>query len=185
MPRIPDKCQVEHCTAEVVSAHPWRKNGPFDERPHCKRGHMQTKDRYPWPHPTPITDAGQSLKNAIACHSRDWSTHPRDAWIFGIVCGWDGDSDSDCFSSLQKEHGWIDEAVVRLKRLHVQFNERFPRFWEPREPDQAAESEVPFKETEAWGMYEADELLDSGLITEDEAEALRAAARILTRVAKG
>lgn len=30
----------------------------------------------------------ESLESCVACHSRDWSVHHRDAWLWGIICGW-------------------------------------------------------------------------------------------------
>ena len=58
-----------------------------------------------------------SLATAIACHSRDWSTDHRDAWIWGIVCGWDEYSLRD----LVKQHKWTPETVARLKRLRSEY----------------------------------------------------------------
>ena len=59
----------------------------------------------------------ESLETAIACHSRDWSTHHRDAWIWGIVCGWDEAS----MIELREQHHWDDKTVDRLKHLHAKF----------------------------------------------------------------
>lgn len=70
------------------------------------------------------TDPFESLKTAISCHSRDWSTHARDAWIYGIVLGWD----DEAIAELRARHGWDDDAVTRLRQLH----ETFERSADPR-----------------------------------------------------
>jgi hypothetical protein len=59
----------------------------------------------------------ESLENCVAHHVRDWSLNKRDAWIFGIVCGWDDES----FEELVERHKWTPEAVERLKKLHANF----------------------------------------------------------------
>lgn len=59
----------------------------------------------------------ESLKNCVSTHVRDWSTNKRDAWIYGIVCGWD----DDCFEELMAIHKWTPEKVARLKNLHEIF----------------------------------------------------------------
>jgi len=58
----------------------------------------------------------ESLDSAIALHVRDWGAHRRDAWIYGIVCGW-----YDALDEVGDQHGWDDEAKARLKRLHEAF----------------------------------------------------------------
>lgn len=59
----------------------------------------------------------ESLETAIACHSRDWAAHRRDAWIYGIVCGWDADSCAE----LERKFMWGPEETERLKWLHESF----------------------------------------------------------------
>jgi hypothetical protein len=57
-----------------------------------------------------------SLETTIATHSRDWSSGEKDAWVYGIVCGW-----GNAISDVQEMHGWSDETVARLKRLRAEF----------------------------------------------------------------
>ena len=69
------------------------------------------------PHPKQTECPFASLGMAVACHSRDWSLRGRDAWIWGIVCGWDDESLGD----IQDRLLWSDESVARLKRLRSEF----------------------------------------------------------------
>jgi len=62
------------------------------------------------------SDAAQSLKSCMAFDPRDWALGERDAWIWGIVHGWD-----DALSEVAYSHGWDEEATVRLVNLHQQF----------------------------------------------------------------
>ncbi|MDP1527706.1 MAG: hypothetical protein Q8M20_18030 [Rhodocyclaceae bacterium] len=56
----------------------------------------------------------ESIKTCMATSSKDWSLYERDAWIWGIVFGWDDESLVD----LSKRHKWRNVDVDRLKRLH-------------------------------------------------------------------
>ena len=64
-----------------------------------------------------------------------------------------------------------DNELAVLKRVNVQVDM-------PQPP------ELPTA-TEAWGMFEADALLASNFINEEEHKILRAAAAILARIAGG
>jgi hypothetical protein len=59
----------------------------------------------------------ESLRYAVAFSSMDWSTEKRNAWIYGIICGWD----NDCFAEFNKKFGWSRETFDRLTRLHERF----------------------------------------------------------------
>jgi hypothetical protein len=69
--------------------------------------------------PPATTNPLKSLAFAVALHSRDWALHHRDAWIWGIVQGWDEDS----LRELARQHRWEPETVERLKLLHRRFIE--------------------------------------------------------------
>lgn len=56
----------------------------------------------------------ESLSRTMAFSSRDWSINREDAWMYGIVCGWDSES----LAELKQRHGWTDDQVARLDRLH-------------------------------------------------------------------
>jgi len=66
-------------------------------------------------HPEP-NNIHDSLLNCVAFCSRDWSQNKRDAWIYGIVCGWE-----DAIEDVAQDHNWTPEAVKRLEMLHEQF----------------------------------------------------------------
>lgn len=59
-----------------------------------------------------------SIGTAIALHPRDWSSNHRDAWIYGIVLGWS----NEAYLELKEKHGWSDETIERLKKLHTEFS---------------------------------------------------------------
>lgn len=59
----------------------------------------------------------ESLYDTVVFHSRDWSMHKRDAWIWGIVIGWDKES----LEELKIEFRWPNETIERLKRLHKKY----------------------------------------------------------------
>lgn len=58
-----------------------------------------------------------SLHNAITSSAKVYALTSHDAWIYGIIVGWD---DSD-FVQLQEMHKWSDTTVARLKRLHEKY----------------------------------------------------------------
>ena len=90
--------------------------------------------KYPWPHPKPITDAGESLRVAMVTDSRDWSIDKRDAWLYGIIVGWKSEEGKeegeDPLAELALKHNWTPETIDRLKMLHEQFQEKFPEYWD-------------------------------------------------------
>ncbi len=54
-----------------------------------------------------------SLIATITSDARDWSNNERDAWIYGIVVGWD-----DALPEIVKKFGWDNIDVIRLKKFH-------------------------------------------------------------------
>lgn len=75
-----------------------------------------------------FSDAMQSLRNTIVFDSKDYSASRRDAWVYGIVVGWDGPS----MRSLKTKFSWDDADVSRLRKLRAAWraqerkNERKP-----------------------------------------------------------
>lgn len=59
----------------------------------------------------------ESLHFVIACSSRDWSKTRDDAWLYGIICGWDDNS----IAELAPRWEWSEDDVARLKRLHARY----------------------------------------------------------------
>lgn len=77
-----------------------------------------------------LEDLGEalcSLGAAVTFHPADWAQHSRDAWIYGIVNGWDDPDrqpdEPDTMAELQERHGWSDDDVRRLRRYHRAFRE--------------------------------------------------------------
>lgn len=62
-------------------------------------------------------DPKTSLRTTIVLDSRDWGALSRDAWIYGIVIGWDRES----LDELQERFQWSTETRARLIRLHRAF----------------------------------------------------------------
>ncbi len=56
----------------------------------------------------------ESLHVIMATDARDWSLGRRDAWMYGVVCGWPRSS----LKKLAARHKWEPEEVERLARLH-------------------------------------------------------------------
>lgn len=59
-----------------------------------------------------------SLECTMAFATKDWSEDKNDAWLWGIICGWDEES----LEELQDKFGWSTESVERLSMLHDKFN---------------------------------------------------------------
>jgi hypothetical protein len=55
-----------------------------------------------------------SLHTVMATDVRDWASNRNDAWLYGIVCGWD----KAALKELRAKHGWSRKATKRLKYLH-------------------------------------------------------------------
>ena len=108
---------------------------------------------YPWPHPTPITCPGESLRVALATDARDWSLDRRDAWLWGIINGW---PDCDAMREVAKRHGWDHVTVERLRTLHRKFNAAFPQPW--RKGRSRLTLQEALQEAEALSWESADSL---------------------------
>lgn len=63
----------------------------------------------------PIENPLEALQKAIAFSSRDWATEKRDAWVYGIILGWD----DNCYPEFNRKFGWDKETFERVQRLHV------------------------------------------------------------------
>jgi hypothetical protein len=60
----------------------------------------------------------EAIDSTLALAPKDWSIDKNDAWIYGIVAGWDDDS----LNELKARFRWSDETVLRLKELHEACN---------------------------------------------------------------
>ncbi len=59
----------------------------------------------------------EAIHSALVKTSEDLSLKKRDAWIYGIVCGWDDPS----YQELAPLHNWTTEDIERNKRLHTAY----------------------------------------------------------------
>ena len=75
---------------------------------------------------TTTADALSALRLALTTDSRDWSLSRGDAWIYGILVGWDCEEDHDheldfceggALWSVAERHGWTGASVSQLKDL--------------------------------------------------------------------
>lgn len=62
-------------------------------------------------------EAFESIDKCLAFSSRDHGLYRGDAWVYGIVCGWEH-GDSKAMDEMAARHGWDAESVARLRRLH-------------------------------------------------------------------
>lgn len=89
-------------------------------------GHTLTGDRIVMAHAIPFTSAEtdpfEAIRTLLATDSRDWSDDRGDAWLWGIVMGWD-DEDPECSAMelVAAKHGWDEQTVARLRVLHERF----------------------------------------------------------------
>lgn len=73
------------------------------------------------------TNPFDSLLGTLTGSSRDQSLDRRDAWLYGIVVGWDAAS----LAELAPKHGWTLQDVERLQLLHQAFAEHAARAQTP------------------------------------------------------
>jgi hypothetical protein len=57
------------------------------------------------------------LEELLGFDSRDWSLNSKDAWMYGIICGW-----GDAIEDVAKKHSWTNDQVDQLKDLHFKWN---------------------------------------------------------------
>ena len=90
-----------------------------------------------------------SLHNIVVCDSRDWSLRHRDAWLYGIICGWDdeaGDAepDEDAMTCVAGKHGWKKDDIARLRRLRKRYRQL--EKLEPEEIDRLRNEQATIRE---------------------------------------
>jgi hypothetical protein len=71
-----------------------------------------------------VREALASLHRTMAHDPRDWALDERDAWLWGIVCGWECEEQHDhdvicgrdnALRQVAARHRWPNEAIDRLK----------------------------------------------------------------------
>ena len=60
----------------------------------------------------------ESIRTAMAMSPKDWSLNHRDAWIYGIVLGWDDAS----LVEVSRLHQWDYNTISRLVMLRKKFD---------------------------------------------------------------
>ena len=74
--------------------------------------------------PAGPTNALQALRESYTLSSRNMSESKFDAWIYGIIVGWDDAS----YRELQPKHGWTDDQVLYNKLLHENYKQAWIEF---------------------------------------------------------
>jgi hypothetical protein len=59
-----------------------------------------------------FSEIADSLKTSIATDPRDWSRDDCDAWLYGVIVGWDG-----ALPEVAAGHGWSSETLERLRAM--------------------------------------------------------------------
>jgi hypothetical protein len=67
--------------------------------------------------PPLLIAALESLHTTMVTCSRDWAATKSDAWLYGLVAGWDECSWDD----IRDKHGWSTDVLERLAELHDAF----------------------------------------------------------------
>jgi len=84
-----------------------------------------------------LADALEAVQRAIATDSRDWGQARGDAWLWGVLVGWDCEEShdhemsSDCEGAMLDEvatqHGWTAAQRSRIKELRRAIREAAAR----------------------------------------------------------
>lgn len=59
----------------------------------------------------------QALTMSICNSSKDFAEHKFDAYLYGIIVGWD----DDAYEVLKGQHGWSDDVIKYQKLLHQNY----------------------------------------------------------------
>lgn len=74
------------------------------------------------------------LGNTLAADPRDWGLDRRDAWLYGVILGWDCEEcpdgqhddlcdDGEAMRIVAERHQWSEEDVARLRARRAVFKE--------------------------------------------------------------
>ena len=61
-----------------------------------------------------------SLHSLLVFSSRDAGANEEDAWLYGIIVGWE-DEDGSAMNELREKFRWDDQTVLELRSLHTEF----------------------------------------------------------------
>lgn len=62
-----------------------------------------------------------ALNRAFVTNARDWGANRTEAWLWGIVVGWDNDGDDGSIAELAARFGWNRAAVAQLRAERAGF----------------------------------------------------------------
>ncbi|MYS16126.1 hypothetical protein [Streptomyces sp. SID4982] len=74
--------------------------------------------------PGDLADVLEWLRSAVVSSGRDYAYNSSDAWIFGVLVGWECEESHEhgptckaetLLSTLAKTHGWREDYVARLR----------------------------------------------------------------------
>jgi hypothetical protein len=77
-----------------------------------------------WRRRAVLREALSRCGSMMATDPRDWAVEHRDAWLYGLFCGWDCEDDHThddvcgdgaAMREIAARHGWADETVARLR----------------------------------------------------------------------
>jgi hypothetical protein len=77
------------------------------------------------------------LRQHVAMSSADWSQSKSDAWIYGVIVGWDLKPEDDpkfdgsAMPDIARRHNLTNEQVAELRRLHDEFEALLSREQQP------------------------------------------------------
>jgi hypothetical protein len=67
------------------------------------------------PEHTDLAEALTSAYRIVTADPRDWTANRHDAFLYGLLRGWD---DPASEAAVADKHGWDDQFLERLRRLH-------------------------------------------------------------------
>lgn len=62
----------------------------------------------------------ESIRDTFVKSSKDWGATKQDAWLYGIIVGWDWKS----YKELSKMWNWSKDDVDLNKKLHQDFENK-------------------------------------------------------------
>jgi regulator of replication initiation timing len=68
-----------------------------------------------------IRGALDALNRVFVTNSRDWGANRTEAWLWGVVVGWDNDGGNEALEHLATKFGWNRAAVAQLRTERAGF----------------------------------------------------------------
>lgn len=77
-----------------------------------------------WQRESCPSNALQALVESFSKTSKDFGCNKFDAWVYGIICGWDDAS----YKELAAIHNWSNDQIEYNKLLHANYNNAWNLF---------------------------------------------------------